>query len=140
MRPVPNASARSRRPPASQAFPTKDVMPAARIATDGTAPAQWGKVQANRARLTDRAIALLEEAKRDGTPLRWQRPWQGTPGSMTPVNAITGAPYRGGNALHLFLVALERGYERAQWCTALQASRRWSHLVDLTPPMRQTLS
>ena len=78
-------------------------MPAARIATDGTAPAQWGKVQANRARLTDRVIALLEEAKRDGTPLRWQRPWQGTPGSLTPVNAITGAPYRGGNALHLIL-------------------------------------
>lgn len=68
-----------------------------------------------RKEVTDQIIAMLE---RGTAP--WQKPWE--PGALQlPFNPTTERAYRGGNALHLMAVAVNRGFEDPRWLTYKQA-------------------
>src|SRR5437867_7925405 len=68
-----------------------------------------------RQEVTDSIIAALEKGVAP-----WQRPWQ--PGAFEmPMNPTSGKPYRGGNAVHLMVVAMRKGYEDPRWLTYRQA-------------------
>lgn len=69
-----------------------------------------------RQEVTDRIIALLEEGVAP-----WQKPWEAAKVPM-PVSVATGKPYRGGNALQLYITSLERGYSNPRWMTYKQAA------------------
>src|SRR5881409_3945950 len=68
-----------------------------------------------RQEVTDSIIAALEKGVAP-----WQRPWQSGAFEM-PMNPTSGKPYRGGNAIHLMMVGMERGYEDPRWLTYHQA-------------------
>jgi antirestriction protein ArdC len=71
-----------------------------------------------RQEVTDRIINMLEQG---AAP--WQKPWNpGDAGAGMPKNPTTDRNYRGGNALHLMAVALQRGYDDPRWMTYKQAS------------------
>jgi antirestriction protein ArdC len=53
----------------------------------------------------------------------WRMPWQAIAETAQPVNALTGAPYRGGNHLVFAIVAIGHGYS-GHWATYKQ----WSTL------------
>lgn len=68
-----------------------------------------------RQEVTDAIIAALEK----GTA-PWQKPWQA--GALElPFNPTSGKPYRGGNAIHLMLVASSKALEDPRWLTYRQA-------------------
>ena len=71
-----------------------------------------------RQEVTDNIVKLLES-----NLAPWQKPWDPTaaPGSI-PLNPTTGKAYRGGNAVHLMVVGLQRGYEDPRWMTYKQAA------------------
>jgi len=71
-----------------------------------------------RQEVTNRMVELLEKGVAP-----WQKPWEGARIPM-PVSQATGKPYRGGNALQLIVVAMERGYADPRWMTYKQASER----------------
>lgn len=48
--------------------------------------------------------------------LEWKKEWSGA----ANMNAVTKAPYRGINALNLYLTSKIRGYEDVRWATMLQ--------------------
>lgn len=48
--------------------------------------------------------------------LEWKKEWSG----VANMNAVTKAPYRGINALNLYLTSKIRGYEDVRWATMLQ--------------------
>ena len=50
--------------------------------------------------------------------LEWKKEWSGF--GTANMNAVTKAPYRGINALNLYLTARDRGYEDVRWATMLQ--------------------
>jgi antirestriction protein ArdC len=53
----------------------------------------------------------------------WQKPWEAGAGSLgIPFNPNSDRAYRGGNAIHLMAIGLERGYEDPRWMTYKQAS------------------
>src|SRR5438034_2595569 len=68
-----------------------------------------------RQEVTDNIIAALEKGVAP-----WQRPWQSGAFEM-PMNPTSGKPYRGGNAIHLMMVGMRKGYEDPRWLTYHQA-------------------
>src|SRR6059036_3179810 len=68
-----------------------------------------------RREVTDSIISALEKGVAP-----WQRPWQSGAFEM-PMNPTSGKPYRGGNAVHLMVVGMRRGYEDPRWLTYHQA-------------------
>lgn len=64
--------------------------------------------------VTDSIISLLEQGVAP-----WQKPWEGI---GIPVNPTTEKAYRGGNAVHLMAMALQRGYRDPRWMTYKQAA------------------
>jgi len=70
-----------------------------------------------RQEVTDNIIEMLE---RGVAP--WQKPWEAGAGSLgIPFNPNSDRAYRGGNAIHLMAIGLERGYEDPRWMTYKQA-------------------
>jgi len=72
-----------------------------------------------RQEVTDNIIRLLEQ----GTA-PWQKPWDATGSLVMPMNPTTGKAYRGGNVIHLFAVAMSRGYDDPRWMTYRQAQEQ----------------
>lgn len=70
-----------------------------------------------RQEVTDKIIALLEKGVAP-----WQKPWDATGLTLMPMNHVTKKPYRGGNALHLMVTAMDRGYDDPRWMTYKQAA------------------
>src|SRR6202161_2097396 len=71
-----------------------------------------------RQEVTDNIVQMLE---RGVAP--WQKPWE--PGASAlgmPFNPTSERAYRGGNAIHLMVTGLQRGYEDPRWMTYKQAS------------------
>jgi antirestriction protein ArdC len=68
------------------------------------------------AQITEKMIRALESGT---TP--WTRPWKVT-GDGFPVNALTGKPYRGVNALNLSWHALSKGVPDMRYATFKQAA------------------
>jgi antirestriction protein ArdC len=71
-----------------------------------------------RQEVTDSIVGMLE---RGVAP--WQKPWE--PGASSlgiPFNPTSERAYRGGNAIHLMAIGLQRGYEDPRWMTYKQAS------------------
>lgn len=68
-----------------------------------------------RQEITDDIIAALEKGVAP-----WQKPWQAGAFEM-PLNPTSGKPYRGGNAIHLMMSSMRRGYEDPRWITYRQA-------------------
>ena len=68
-----------------------------------------------RQEITDDIIAALEKGVAP-----WQKPWQSGAFEM-PLNPTSGKPYRGGNAIHLMLTAMRKGFEDPRWITYRQA-------------------
>jgi antirestriction protein ArdC len=68
-----------------------------------------------RQEITDDIISALEKGVAP-----WQKPWQ--PGAFEmPLNPTSGKPYRGGNAIHLMVSGMRRGFEDPRWVTYRQA-------------------
>jgi antirestriction protein ArdC len=70
-----------------------------------------------RQEVTDRIVKMLESGVAP-----WQKPWQagvGSPGM--PMNPTSDRPYRGGNAIHLMAMGIQRGYDDPRWLTYKQA-------------------
>lgn len=63
--------------------------------------------------------SLLIEQLRAGTA-PWQKPWEESHAGM-PVNATTGKPYRGSNAVYLWATQIQNGYADDRWLTFNQA-------------------
>ena len=70
-----------------------------------------------RQEVTDRIIQLLEKGVAP-----WQKPWDATGLTLMPINHVSKKPYRGGNALHLMITAMDRGYDDPRWMTYKQAT------------------
>ncbi len=71
-----------------------------------------------RQEVTDKIVGMLE---RGVAP--WQKPWEAGGASFgIPFNPNSDRAYRGGNAIHLMAIGLERGYEDPRWMTYKQAS------------------
>ena len=70
-----------------------------------------------RQEVTETIIKLIEEGNAP-----WQKPWNGA--AFMPMNHTTQKSYRGGNALHLMIVAMKRGYDDPRWMTYKQAADR----------------
>ena len=70
------------------------------------------------AQITEKMIHALES----GTA-PWTRPWK-VSGDSAPVNALTGKPYRGVNALNLSWHALSMGEQDMRYATFKQASEK----------------
>jgi antirestriction protein ArdC len=68
-----------------------------------------------RQEITDDIIAALEKGVAP-----WQKPWSAGAFEM-PLNPTSGKPYRGGNAIHLMVNSMRRGYEDPRWLTYRQA-------------------
>lgn len=73
------------------------------------------RMNKTRQQLADFFIASLKEDK-----LPWRAVWQ----AAMPVNAVTGARYRGVNNLLLSWVAEKNGLTDPRWCTFTQAKRQ----------------
>jgi antirestriction protein ArdC len=69
-----------------------------------------------RKEVTESIVRMLEEGVAP-----WQKPWDAA-GIQTPFNPTTDKPYRGGNAVHLMAVGLQRGYTDPRWMTYRQAA------------------
>src|SRR5437867_7757166 len=68
-----------------------------------------------RQEVTDEIIAALVKGVAP-----WQKPWK--PGAFEmPMNPTSEKPYRGGNAIHLMVVGMRKGYEDPRWLTYRQA-------------------
>src|SRR5438093_5708645 len=68
-----------------------------------------------RQEVTDSIIAALQKSV-----ARWETPWQSGAFEMQ-MNPTSGKPYRGGNAMHLMVVGMRKGYEDPRWLTYHQA-------------------
>jgi antirestriction protein ArdC len=68
-----------------------------------------------RQEITDDIIAALEKGVAP-----WQKPWQSGAFEM-PHNPTSGKPYRGGNAIHLMMSSMRKGFEDPRWITYRQA-------------------
>ena len=69
-----------------------------------------------RKEVTDSIVRMLEQGVAP-----WQKPWDAT-GPQTPFNPTSGKAYRGGNALHLMAIGMQRGYTDPRWMTYRQAA------------------
>jgi antirestriction protein ArdC len=72
-----------------------------------------------RQEVTDNIVGLLEKGVAP-----WQKPWDAQSQLAMPVNPTTDRAYRGGNAIHLLAVGLQRNYEDPRWMTYKQASEQ----------------
>lgn len=68
----------------------------------------------------DKVFADVLAALQRGV-IPWRRPWVPGAGPTTPVNAVKGAPYHGGNVLVLWAAQMARGYASRGWLTFKQA-------------------
>lgn len=76
------------------------------------------------ATITNNIVAALETGVAP-----WIQPWSTHRlGASMPLNATTGRPYHGVNALHLWCVALGRGYVSNGWMTFNQAKNLGGHV------------
>lgn len=66
-------------------------------------------------RITNQIIEAMEAGAGN-----WEMPWHSDSGTMRPVNAISGKPYRGVNVLALWCAADEAGYQSDKWATYKQ--------------------
>lgn len=66
--------------------------------------------------ITDKIIELMEK----GTEA-WKKTWSVAATNGMPVNALTGAPYRGVNVVVLFMASATHGYTSNKWMTYKQA-------------------
>lgn len=66
--------------------------------------------------ITDKIIELMQAG-----PAQWQKTWAVAAANGMPVNATTGAPYRGVNILLLWVATAEAGYTTNRWMTYKQA-------------------
>lgn len=64
------------------------------------------------------AALLIKQIEAGTAP--WQKPWDPTR-TGGPHNGITGAPYRGGNALYLMALQTAHEYDDPRWMTYKQA-------------------
>lgn len=80
--------------------------------------AQIDKLQEAHKAIAEEIIKMLEK----GTA-PWQCPWgmNGTDGFL-PINAVTGNRYRGGNAIYLLSLQVNKGYQDPRWFTFKQAN------------------
>ena len=86
------------------------------------ARSQSDRVSEYHAKFAERLIRALEQG---AAP--WQKPW--APGErVLPQNFSTGRSYRGGNAMHLVTVALERGYSDPRWGGFKQIAEAGGHV------------
>jgi antirestriction protein ArdC len=83
----------------------------------GTSEQPIPKPRDFRQEVTDNIVALLEKGVAP-----WQKPWDAQSQLAMPVNPTTDRAYRGGNAIHLLAVGLQRNYEDPRWMTYKQAS------------------
>jgi len=65
-----------------------------------------------RQEVTDSIIEMLAK----GTA-PWQRPWDPQKAFELPFNPNSERAYRGGDALHLMAIAVQKGYEDPRWLT-----------------------
>lgn len=72
-----------------------------------------------RQEVTDNIVALLEKGVAP-----WQKPWDAQSHLAMPINPTTDRAYRGGNAVHLLAVGLQRNYDDPRWMTYKQASEQ----------------
>ncbi len=77
------------------------------------------KLRDFRQEVTDNIVALLEKGVAP-----WQKPWDAQSQTKMPVNPTTDRGYRGGNAIHLLAVGLQRNYDDPRWMTYKQASEQ----------------
>ena len=77
--------------------------------------------------VTDNIIRMLEKGVAP-----WQKPWDSAGSGRMPMNPTTERSYRGGNAVHLLAVGLQKGYEDPRWMTYKQAVRRVSRITGVT--------
>ncbi len=77
------------------------------------------KLRDFRQEVTDNIVALLEKGVAP-----WQKPWDAQSKMAMPVNPTTDRGYRGGNAIHLLAVGLQRNYDDPRWMTYKQASEQ----------------
>ena len=61
---------------------------------------------------------VLDGLKKKG--MAWFRPWEGS-GGLSPINRVTGRPYKGMNVLMLFAEMEDKGYDHNEWLTYKQA-------------------
>src|SRR6185369_8923768 len=67
-------------------------------------------------RITDQIIEAIEAGAGE-----WKMPWHSTGKSlMTPINVVSGKPYRGINQISLWAIATKRGYTGGIWATYQQ--------------------
>jgi antirestriction protein ArdC len=72
-----------------------------------------------RQEVTDNIVALLEKGVAP-----WQKPWNAQVHAAMPMNPTTDKPYRGGNAVHLLTVGLQKNYDDPRWMTYKQAAEQ----------------
>ena len=72
-----------------------------------------------RQEVTDNIVALLEKGVAP-----WQKPWNAQAHAAMPMNPTTDKPYRGGNAIHLLTVGLQKNYDDPRWMTYKQAAEQ----------------
>ncbi|MBC2768808.1 ArdC family protein [Pusillimonas sp. 7-48] len=66
--------------------------------------------------ITDKIIELMQAG-----PAQWQKTWAVAAANGMPVNATSGAPYRGVNILLLWVATADAGYTTNRWMTYKQA-------------------
>lgn len=86
------------------------------VRTNPTDPAQKRDF---RQEVTDNIVALLEKGVAP-----WQKPWDAQTRMTMPMNPTTDKPYRGGNAIHLLAVGLQKNYTDPRWMTFKQAAEQ----------------
>lgn len=69
-----------------------------------------------RQEVTDNIVALLEKGVAP-----WQKPWNAQGHAAMPMNPTTDKPYRGGNAVHLLTIGLQKNYDDPRWMTYKQS-------------------
>lgn len=84
-----------------------------------TTPADPAPKRDFRQEVTDNIVALLEKGVAP-----WQKPWNAQAHAAMPMNPTTDKPYRGGNAVHLLTVGLQKSYDDPRWMTYKQAAEQ----------------
>lgn len=84
-----------------------------------TTPADTTSKRDFRQEVTDNIVALLEKGVAP-----WQKPWNVQAHAAMPMNPTTDKAYRGGNAIHLLTVGLQKNYDDPRWMTYKQAAEQ----------------
>lgn len=78
------------------------------------------KLEEQRKQLVDKIVADMEAGK----TFFWEPGYT----AHRMVNAVTGKPYRGGNAISLMAASEAKGYDDPRWCTFNQAKENGWHV------------